>query len=85
MKQALVEAKLNEKYTTIRQTTNQIAFFGPPHQGGNFAKLGDIAASIVRGVLQNTKNTFLEPLKKDSLFLENVVNSFRHQLEVFFS
>lgn len=55
VKQALVEAKLNEKYTTIRQTTYGIAFFGTPHQGGNFARLGDIAASIVRGVLQNAK------------------------------
>lgn len=55
VKQALVEAKLTEKYTTIRQTTYGISFFGTPHQGGNFAKLGDIAASIVRGVLQNAK------------------------------
>ncbi|QKX60478.1 uncharacterized protein TRUGW13939_07623 [Talaromyces rugulosus] len=81
VKWALVEAKLDDNYKAIRDATYGIAFFGTPHQGGNFAKLGDIAASIVRVVLHNPKNTFMEALKKDSLFSDNLVDDFRHQLE----
>jgi hypothetical protein len=51
IKRALVEAKLDNSYKANRNATCRIAFFGTSHQGGNFAKLGDIIASIVRGVL----------------------------------
>ncbi|MCJ1270174.1 hypothetical protein MMC22_010070 [Lobaria immixta] len=81
VKRALVEAKLDDSYKSIREATYGIAFFGTPHQGGNFAKLGDIAASIVRGVLRNPSNTFMESLKKDSLFSDTLAGDFRHQLE----
>jgi hypothetical protein len=84
VKRALVEAKLDDAYKAIRDATYGIAFFGTPHQGGNFAKLGDIAASIVRGVLHNPKNTFMEALKKDSLFSDTLVDDFRHQLEDYY-
>ncbi|KAA6408308.1 MAG: hypothetical protein FRX48_08050 [Lasallia pustulata] len=81
VKRALVEAKLDDSYKSIREATYGIAFFGTPHQGGNFAKLGDIPASIIRGVLQNPSSTFMEALKKDSLFSDTLVGDFRHQLE----
>jgi hypothetical protein len=57
---------------------------GTPHQGGSFAKLGDIAASIARRPLWNPKNTFIEALKKDSLFSDTLVDDFRHQLEDYY-
>ncbi|SLM39233.1 WD40/YVTN repeat-like-containing domain, partial [Lasallia pustulata] len=81
VKRALVEAKLDDSYKSIREATYGIAFFGTPHQGGNFIKLGDIAASIIRGVLRNPSSTFMEALKKDSLFSDALVEDFRHQLE----
>lgn len=84
VKRALVEAKLDGTYEAIRNATYGIAFFGTPHQGGNFAKLGDIVASIMRGVLQNPKNTFIEALKKDSLFSDTLIDDFRHQLEDYY-
>ena len=71
-----MKAKLNDSYKSIREATYGIAFFGTPHRGGNFVKLGDIAASIVRGVLQNPSNTFMEALKKDSLFSDTLVGDF---------
>ncbi|SLM34884.1 P-loop containing nucleoside triphosphate hydrolase [Lasallia pustulata] len=80
VKRALVEAKLDDSYKSIREATYGIAFFGTPHQGGNFTKLGDIAASIIRGVLRNPSSTFMEALKKDSLFSDTLVGDFRHQL-----
>jgi hypothetical protein len=86
VKRALVEAKLdnNPLHKTIRDATYGIAFFGTPHQGGNFAKLGDIAAAIVRGVLGNVKNSFMEALKKGSLFSDAEADDFRHQLEDYY-
>ena len=84
VKQALVEAKLDESYKSLREATYGIAFFGTPHQGGNFAKLGDIAASITRSILRNPSNTFMEALKKDSLFSDVLVGDFRHQLEDYY-
>ncbi|MCJ1405753.1 Serine active site containing protein 1 [Xylographa trunciseda] len=81
VKRALVEAKLDDTYKSIRDATYGIAFFSTPHQRGNFVKLGDIAASIVRGVLRNPSNSFLEVLTKDSLFSNNLADDFRHSLE----
>ena len=84
VKRALVEAKLDDTYLPIREATYGIAFFGIPHQGGNFAKLGDVAASIVRGVLRNPTNTFMDALKRDSLFSDSLIDDFRHQLEDYY-
>ena len=81
VKRALVEAKHDDTYQDIRKATYGIAFFGTPHQGGNFATLGDVAASIVRGVLLNPKNSFMEALKRDSLFSQTLIDDFRHRLE----
>jgi hypothetical protein len=81
---ALIEAKLNDSYQAIRNATYGIAFFGTPHQGGNFAKLGDIASTIARTVLQNPKNTFMEALKSDSLFANDLIEDFRHQLDDYY-
>jgi hypothetical protein len=81
VKRALVEAKLNDLYKSIREATYGIAFFGTPHQGGNLARLGDIASTIVRSVLRNPSNSFMEALKKDSAFVESLQSDFQHQLD----
>jgi hypothetical protein len=59
-----VEAKLNDKYNSIRNATYGIAFFGTPHRGGNHAKLGDIVARVWGGVVREPRNDFMEALKK---------------------
>ncbi|KAI9720649.1 MAG: hypothetical protein M1812_002829 [Candelaria pacifica] len=83
VKEALVEAKRNRNYNSIREATYAIVFFATPHQGGADAKvtLGNIAASVARGVLRNPDNTFMEALKKNSLFEEGLIRAFRSQLE----
>ncbi|SLM33335.1 P-loop containing nucleoside triphosphate hydrolase [Lasallia pustulata] len=78
---AFFEATLLDSFLSIRVSTYGFSFFGTPHQGGNFAKLGDIAASIIRGVIRNPSSTFMEALKKDSLFSDTLVRDFRHQRE----
>ena len=84
VKRALVEAKLDDSYKSLREATYGIAFFSTPHRGGNYAKLGDIAASITRGLIRNPSITFMEALKKDSLFSDTLVEDFRHQLEDYY-
>ena len=84
VKRALVEANLDDTYKSIRDATYGIAFFSTPHQGGNFTKLGDIAAPIVRGVLRNRSNSFMEALTKDSLFSNYLADDFRHSLEDYY-
>lgn len=79
----MTEAKLNDFYNPIREATYGIVFFATPHGGGNHAKLGDIAASVAKGILQTPDNTFMEALKKDSMFAEGIIQDFRHQLEDF--
>jgi hypothetical protein len=59
-------------------------FFGTPHQGGNLASLGNIAASIARLCLQNPPNSFIEALEKDCLFADELVRDFREQLEDYY-
>lgn len=39
---------------------------GTPHQGGNRAGVGEVAASIARGVLGYPGNDYLNALKIDS-------------------
>jgi hypothetical protein len=81
--QALVEAKLDDKYASIRKATFGLVFFATPHHGGNFANVGDLAANIARSVLWNPKNTFMDNLKHNSIFSERLRDDFRHQLEDF--
>lgn len=84
VKRALVAAKLDKSYEAIQLATYGIVFFATPHQGGNNAKFGDIAARIAKTCLRNEDNSFMEALKKDSLFGTEIVENFRHQLEDFY-
>ena len=84
VKQALVEAKFDDSYKSLREVIYGIAFFGTPHHGGNFAKLGNIAAFIPKGILRNPSNSFTEALKKDLLFFNTFIEDFRHQLKDYY-
>ncbi|KAI1149277.1 hypothetical protein F4825DRAFT_464274 [Nemania diffusa] len=81
VKRALVHAKSDESYETIRTSTSGLVFFATPHRGGNGAAVGDIATKIARGVLLNPGNTFMEALKRNSIFAETLIDDFRQQLE----
>ncbi|KJK73836.1 hypothetical protein H634G_10883 [Metarhizium anisopliae BRIP 53293] len=49
-----------------RKTTRLLVFFATPHQGGNYATVGDIVAKIVRKRMVKPSNDLLEALKKNS-------------------
>jgi triacylglycerol esterase/lipase EstA (alpha/beta hydrolase family) len=81
VKRALVEAKLNGSYKAIGNATYGIAFFGTPHKGGKHVKLGELATATVRGILRGPFNSFLEAMKKDSLFADALEKDFQHLFE----
>ncbi|KAL1999850.1 hypothetical protein VTN02DRAFT_3893 [Thermoascus thermophilus] len=81
VKEALVQAKLGERYNSIYAATYGIAFFGTPHRGSPYAGIGDIAAKVVRGVLRNPSNTFMKALKKAELYAGELFQNFQQQSE----
>ena len=78
VKQALVTAKNNDAYSSVRNATYGLVFFAVPHQGGHGATLGAIAKNIVLSVNGDSRNDLVESLKKNSLFQENQAMLFRH-------
>ncbi|KAI1127532.1 hypothetical protein F5Y10DRAFT_193378 [Nemania abortiva] len=81
VKRALVHAKIDDNYEMIRTSTAGLVFFATPHRGGNHATVGDIVAKIARSVLSTPENTFMEALKRNSIFADTLIGDFRQQLE----
>lgn len=75
--QALVQAKLGEKYFSICAATYGIAFFGTPHRGSPFARFGAIIAKITRTILRNPSNTFMTALKQNELYASELFSNFQ--------
>jgi hypothetical protein len=75
--QALVHSRLDETFESINRSTYGISFFGTPHQGGKHASVGDIGATILRGILRNPSNSFMSTLQKGSVFSE-AMRDFRY-------
>ncbi|EGU77181.1 hypothetical protein FOXB_12308, partial [Fusarium oxysporum f. sp. conglutinans Fo5176] len=66
VKEALVTATLDVTYKSIVEATRLLVFFATPHQGGNYASLGDIVAKIVRTGMSKPRNDLLDALKENS-------------------
>ena len=79
--QALVQAKLGDKYGSICTATFGIAFFGTPHRGCSLASIGDIFAKAAGSVLRNPHNTFLNALRKGDLYAAELVANFQQLQE----
>jgi hypothetical protein len=70
---------LNEKYKSIIESTRLLVFFATPHQGGNYASIGDIVARIV--VLGGLNNDLLKALKQSSNEATRRFEQARHVFE----
>ncbi|KAK0747323.1 WD40-repeat-containing domain protein [Apiosordaria backusii] len=66
VKQALVEATLDPSYKPIVEASRLLVFFATPHQGGNYASVGDVVARIVKAGQSRPGNDLLDALKKHS-------------------
>ncbi|KKK26513.1 hypothetical protein ARAM_001005, partial [Aspergillus rambellii] len=82
IKQALLNAHEDRKYTAIRTDTCGLVFFGTPHRGAKGVELGKIAAKIAKFVAKgHASNDLLECLEHNSLFTRQMSSQFSHQLE----
>jgi triacylglycerol esterase/lipase EstA (alpha/beta hydrolase family) len=82
IKQALINAHNNPKYTPIKDATTGLAFFATPHRGGDWklVSLGGVVAKIATAVGFQKGDDVLETLKNGSIFSEIMQEQWRHQL-----
>ncbi len=82
VKQALVNAHNNPRYTTIKTATSGLAFFATPHDGGDrlLVNLGMLASRIATTIGFQQGDNVVEVLKDGGMFVEIMRESFRHQL-----
>ncbi|KAL4929570.1 uncharacterized protein BDV17DRAFT_298019 [Aspergillus undulatus] len=81
VKEALVQAKLGHTYRSIQAATYGIAFFGTPHRGSQLAKIGETLAKAVRAFLRTPNNTFINALKENDLYANELSANFEQLLE----
>jgi len=81
IKQALINAHNNPKYTPIKEATTGLAFFATPHNGGDWKllSLGSMAAKIAVAAGIQQGDDILETLKRGSIF-DIMQEQFRQQL-----
>ncbi|KAI8649732.1 hypothetical protein NCS55_01435700 [Fusarium keratoplasticum] len=82
IKQALINAHNNPKYTPIKDATSGLAFFATPHNGGDWklVSLGGLAAKIATSAGFQKGDDVLETLKAGSIFSDIMQEHWRHQL-----
>jgi hypothetical protein len=82
IKQALINAHNNPKYTPIKDATTGLAFFATPHHGGDWilVSLGAVVAKIATTVGFQKGDDVLETLKSGSIFSDIMQQHWRHQL-----
>jgi hypothetical protein len=72
IKQALINAHNNTKYTPIKDATKGLVFFATPHRGGNWmmVSLGGVATKIATFMGFQKGDDVLETLKDGNIFSE---------------
>lgn len=82
IKQALINAHNNPKYTSIKDATTGLAFFATPHNGGDWmlVSLGGVVAKIAMAVGFQKGDDVVETLKDGSIFSDIMQEHWRHQL-----
>ncbi|KAF2872761.1 hypothetical protein BDV95DRAFT_397503 [Massariosphaeria phaeospora] len=83
VKEALVEATLDDSYSEILRSTKLLVFFGTPHRGGNHATVGDYVARLYKTMARNPRNDLVESLREFSDTATKRYEQFRHKLEDF--
>jgi len=79
LKQALVNAKLDETYHGVAQDTVGVVFLGTPHRGSAMADLGSIAASIAASAMPGlmiSNPSALRTLRRNSDILFQIAGQF---------
>lgn len=81
IKQALINAHNNPRYTPIKDATTGLAFFATPHHGGDWmlVSLGGVASKIATAVGFQQGDDILEMLKDGSIFSDIMQEHWRQQ------
>jgi triacylglycerol esterase/lipase EstA (alpha/beta hydrolase family) len=82
IKQALINAHNNPKYTQIKDATTGIAFFATPHRGGDemLVSLGGVATKIALALGFKQGDDVIKALKSGTTFSDIMQEHWRHQL-----
>ncbi|KAK6851858.1 hypothetical protein PG995_011983 [Apiospora arundinis] len=64
VKQALVEAKLDDSYKKVFESTCLLVFFATPHQGGAYANVGELTVKLFK--IGQLSNDLLRALGKNA-------------------
>ncbi|KAI4864171.1 hypothetical protein F4820DRAFT_449256 [Hypoxylon rubiginosum] len=76
IKQALINAQNNPKYTPIKNAASGLAFFATPHSG----EVGMLAAKMATAVGFKKGNNVVKVLKNGTMFPDSMDEAWRHQV-----
>ena len=80
VKHALVEATLDDRYRSLKNSTHGLVFFATPHRGGENAGIAKFAANFYSAFTGQPRNNLLDSLKKKSPITEFSADQFRYQM-----
>jgi triacylglycerol esterase/lipase EstA (alpha/beta hydrolase family) len=82
IKQALINAHNNPKYSSIKDATSGISFFATPHSGGDWrlVSLGHLAAKLAKHAGFKKGEDVMNTLEQGSIFSEIMEEHWRHHL-----
>lgn len=82
IKQALINAHNNPKFTEIKDVTTGLAFFATPHNGGDWklVSLGSLVARVATATGFQPGDDVMEVLREGSLFSDILTEMWQHQL-----
>ncbi|KAB5575996.1 Alpha/Beta hydrolase protein [Coniochaeta sp. 2T2.1] len=79
LKQALIEAKIHPRFSSISAATAGIVFMGTPHHGSGMADLGTIVSMVVASAVPGSRifnRDILKDLKKNNNTLFGISSQF---------
>ncbi|MCJ1349722.1 hypothetical protein MMC31_007963, partial [Peltigera leucophlebia] len=80
IKQSLFQAKIEERYNSINESTVGIVFLGTPHRGSEKAVYGKILTTLATTVLNKPSPRLINALQLNSEALMRLTTEFRFQL-----
>jgi hypothetical protein len=82
IKQALINAHNNPKYTPIKVATKGLAFFGTLHNGGDriLVAIADVSTKIALALGFQQGDNIVETVKQGGIFSDILQERWRHQL-----
>lgn len=78
--QALLQARLESRYQSIRDSTLGLIFLGTPHRGSDKATYGKVLSDVAQFMIHRPPSKLLTALQTNSDVLQRLTTDFRFQL-----